>query len=290
MTTTAAYSYDRFPQQFTGKERDAETGLDYFGARYLSSAQGRWMSPDWSATPQPIPYADLRDPQTLNLYGYVRNNPTGSADADGHCEGVLALVCPLPAITSTAVETAVPASTATESLGLVLGGTALAGGAVVAAADAFIIRTTEAYIGNLADRDTLANIHDQNASLLREQGHDALGHFMPKNPGDAKPGSNAQEIGLASQGAIPNTMPTTAVDPRTGNPVTTIHDGTIPGTGQRVEVKSGGNVSATEQLRAMAAGAQAATNMPLVVVVDVSAKVAKTVDAIARVVRVVLNP
>ena len=71
--------------QFTGKERDAETGLDYFGARYFSSAQGRFTSPDWSATPQPIPYADLKDPQSLNLYSYVRNNPLAKADADGHC-------------------------------------------------------------------------------------------------------------------------------------------------------------------------------------------------------------
>jgi hypothetical protein len=43
------------------------------------------MSPDWSPTPQAIPYADISDPQTLNLYGYVRNNPLGRADADGHC-------------------------------------------------------------------------------------------------------------------------------------------------------------------------------------------------------------
>ena len=55
--------------RFTGKERDSETGLDYFGARYFSAAQGRWTSPDWSAVPQPVPYADLSDPQTLNLYG-----------------------------------------------------------------------------------------------------------------------------------------------------------------------------------------------------------------------------
>jgi RHS repeat-associated protein len=31
---------------FTGKERDAETGLDYFGARYFSGAQGRFTSQD----------------------------------------------------------------------------------------------------------------------------------------------------------------------------------------------------------------------------------------------------
>jgi RHS repeat-associated protein len=74
---------------FTGKERDAETGLDYFGARYFSSAQGRWTSPDWSTVPQPVPYADLTDPQTLNLYSYVRNNPLSRTDPDGHCSGFL---------------------------------------------------------------------------------------------------------------------------------------------------------------------------------------------------------
>ena len=33
---------------FTGKERDSESGNDYFGARYYASSMGRWMSPDWS--------------------------------------------------------------------------------------------------------------------------------------------------------------------------------------------------------------------------------------------------
>ncbi|HWR35382.1 MAG TPA: RHS repeat-associated core domain-containing protein [Clostridia bacterium] len=70
---------------FTGKERDSETGLDYFGARYYGSNMGRWMSPDWAGAPEPVPYADFGDPQTLNLYGYVRNNPLSHADADGHC-------------------------------------------------------------------------------------------------------------------------------------------------------------------------------------------------------------
>jgi RHS repeat-associated protein len=70
--------------KFSGKERDAETGLDYFGARYYSGAQGRFMSPDWSEKPTPVPYADLNDPQTLNLYAYVRNNPLALTDPDGH--------------------------------------------------------------------------------------------------------------------------------------------------------------------------------------------------------------
>jgi len=50
--------------KFTGKERDAETQLDYFGARYYSNGLGRWISPDWSSAPVPVPYADLSDPQS----------------------------------------------------------------------------------------------------------------------------------------------------------------------------------------------------------------------------------
>lgn len=70
--------------RYTGKERDVESGLDYFGARYYSSSMGRWMSPDWSAHEEPVPYAKLDDPQSLNLYGYVGSNPLSKADPDGH--------------------------------------------------------------------------------------------------------------------------------------------------------------------------------------------------------------
>ena len=85
-----------FPQ-FTSKERDAETGLDYFLARYYSGAQGRFLSPDefkggivdpftgqQVGKPGPLPYADIWDPQTLNKYGYVRNNALRYIDPDGH--------------------------------------------------------------------------------------------------------------------------------------------------------------------------------------------------------------
>jgi RHS repeat-associated protein len=61
-------------------------GLDYFGARYFSGAQGRFTSPDWSTTPQPVPYANLSDPQTLNLYAYARNNPLSRRDPNGHLD------------------------------------------------------------------------------------------------------------------------------------------------------------------------------------------------------------
>jgi RHS repeat-associated protein len=73
-----------FAYRSTGKERDAESGNDYFEARYYSSAMGRFMSPDWSAKEDPVPYAQLDDPQSLNLYSYVLNNPLTREDADGH--------------------------------------------------------------------------------------------------------------------------------------------------------------------------------------------------------------
>jgi RHS repeat-associated protein len=81
--------YDgRVRSRCTGKERDAESGLDYFGARYMSSSMGRFMSPDFSGSdegpPDAVPYADFTNPQSLNLYGYVQNNPLKFTDPDGH--------------------------------------------------------------------------------------------------------------------------------------------------------------------------------------------------------------
>ena len=71
--------------KFTGKERDSETQLDYFGARYYSNGLGRFVTPDWAAKAQPVPYAKMDTPQTLNLYSYVENNPLSKNDPDGHC-------------------------------------------------------------------------------------------------------------------------------------------------------------------------------------------------------------
>jgi len=76
---------DDVNQKFTGKERDAEIGLDYFGARYYGSALGRFTGPD-------EPFADQHpeDPQSWNLYAYVRNNPMKNTDPNGRdcSEGV----------------------------------------------------------------------------------------------------------------------------------------------------------------------------------------------------------
>ncbi len=52
-------------ERFTGKERNPETGLDYFGVRYYSGAQGRFTSPD-----KPLLDQSAKDPQSWNLYAY----------------------------------------------------------------------------------------------------------------------------------------------------------------------------------------------------------------------------
>ena len=70
---------DVLSEKFTAKERDAESGLDYFGARYYGSALGRLTSPD-----QPFADQNTNDPQSWNLYSYVRNNPLNRIDPDGH--------------------------------------------------------------------------------------------------------------------------------------------------------------------------------------------------------------
>jgi RHS repeat-associated protein len=70
---------DATEQHFTGKERDAESGNDYFGARYYASSMGRFMSPD----PSGLLYADPANPQSLNLYSYGWNNPLHNIDPSG---------------------------------------------------------------------------------------------------------------------------------------------------------------------------------------------------------------
>ena len=65
---------------FTGKERDPETGLDYFGARYSMSALGRWGTSDPSTDASP----------EWSPYNYALDNPSGVVDPDGQVPVCLA--------------------------------------------------------------------------------------------------------------------------------------------------------------------------------------------------------
>jgi RHS repeat-associated protein len=76
--TAFAPADDSTPLHFTGKERDTESGNDYFGARYYGSSMGRFLSPD------PLLDSGLPDdPQTWNRYTYALNNPLRVVDPTG---------------------------------------------------------------------------------------------------------------------------------------------------------------------------------------------------------------
>ncbi len=88
---TAGMGYaavDGVRPRFTGQMRDGatESGLDYFGLRYMSAAQGRFTSPDPNSAG-----ASLFDPQSWNAYSYVNDRPLTHVDPDGDV--------PLPVIT-----------------------------------------------------------------------------------------------------------------------------------------------------------------------------------------------
>jgi len=72
---------DQSTVHFTGKERDSESNLDNFGARYNSSSLGRFMSPDPDNISGILHMDD--DPQSWNGYSYVRNNPLNLTDPTG---------------------------------------------------------------------------------------------------------------------------------------------------------------------------------------------------------------
>jgi RHS repeat-associated protein len=79
-TTAMGYSSaaDVMNPKFTGKNRDAETFLDWYEVRFMSGAQGRFQSPDPGNAG-----ASLGNPQTWNAYSYVGNNPLSYTDPSG---------------------------------------------------------------------------------------------------------------------------------------------------------------------------------------------------------------
>jgi RHS repeat-associated protein len=78
VSSVAVYAYDAVCRKFTGKERDSESGLDNFGARYNASSMGRFMTPD------PLLNSGRPgSPQTWNRYAYALNNPLKIVDPTG---------------------------------------------------------------------------------------------------------------------------------------------------------------------------------------------------------------
>ena len=235
--------------EFTGKERDSETGLDYFGARYFSGAQGRFTSPDWSAKPEAVPYADLTDPQTLNLYGYVRNNPLARPDVDGHCTD--------------------PATCAVEGAAIgefagPLG--AVAGGVLGAAAGAFV--------GKVLGEAIVSALPASGGTACGELYCSGSVPFMNENTDRGR--ANEQK-GLDAAGAEKNTTPISATDPKTGKTGTTIPDGKKPD-GQLVEVKDAKRVTDSSQQRLQNEASKQSSGKPSEVVTGEKTQVSKTIQ------------
>jgi RHS repeat-associated protein len=228
---TGCYGSGQYPTppdveslKFTGKERDSETGLDFFESRYYSSAQGRFTSPDEfkgggvfdpgtgksAETIGPLPYADITDPQTLNKYAYVRNNPLRYVDPDGHCVEDLCV------------------------------GEFLLGAAAVHATAQFI-----SYLQTPSGQDS-ARAFVQGTGALINKAADAISsifHKDPSPPAQGQQGQSEQQTGQGQQGSEqahsntnpytgPVTEPVTVVDQKgnaipvaTGQSITASPDG-----------------------------------------------------------------
>jgi RHS repeat-associated protein len=148
----------------TGKERDTESSLDYFVARYYTSAHGRFLSPDefsggpvdaFSANdplpPGPLPYADITNPQSLNKYAYTYSNPLRYTDPTGHCPTCTAPppVAEPPAYDPNVVRKLLESAgevTKTGSKVVRFGGIIGAGAAVIGGAKAVIETLTDNYV------------------------------------------------------------------------------------------------------------------------------------------------
>ena len=199
--------------KFTGKERDAETGMDFFLARYYSSSQGRFTSPDEfkggfldaftgqaEFQPGPLPYADLSDPQTLNKYTYVRNNPLQYTDPNGHCvwdlcigEGAAVYAAGAATVTAAAY---LMTPQGKESARAAIEGTGLL---INRAADAIssLFTKSDSKPGTLGKPD-----HQQ---TVKEEGERVNGQTeVPiPTPGGAKEGRRAEAVGTNPQTGTP---------------------------------------------------------------------------------------
>ena len=207
------------------------------------------MSADWADKPEAVPYADLMTPQSLNLYGYVNNNPLSKADKDGHC--------PWCAFAIAGATEGFFAGSEVPVAGNILGaGIGLAAGVV-----------------------TYEVMTHFNSSPTQTSTTDSTPTQSPQDRGRAN-----EAKGLAVVGADKNTKPVTTVDPKTGNTGTTIPDGKHAD-GQNVEVKDSKRVTDSPQLRLQNADSKASSGKPSQVVTGQNTKVSKTVQQNHEVVR-----
>jgi hypothetical protein len=203
---------------------------------------GRFMSPDWSAKEEPAPYANLDDPQSLNLYSYVKNNPLSKTDPDGHCPECI-------------VEDFEALSQWVDS------GAAEADVHMAMAAGGMLLTT----LG--------AEIHGIQSPSAAPGGYPTTFNSDATDRGRANEGT-----GLAEVGATKNTTPSTTTDPKTGKEVTTIPDGKMTD-GQHVEVKDTNVVRSTPQIRAQGQASVAESGKKPILVTGKHTKVSKSVDA-----------
>jgi RHS repeat-associated protein len=191
--------------KFTAKERDTESGLDNFGARYYGSTFGRFLTPDWETKPTDVPYANFGNPQSLNLYSYVNNNPTTTRDPDGHCFD-----------------------------GCVISGPTVAVAAVVVVGTAVIVGTA-AYLNTPSGQRSLNTFTSAVETDISNSVGRIKGFFAPKqsqsNPWQGKPGETVQTTrpdGTPQQVRRygPDGYPETDVDhsPHHGQPDPHAHD------------------------------------------------------------------
>jgi RHS repeat-associated protein len=277
---------DALPDQnykFTGKERDTESGLDFFIARHYASNLGRFLQPDeftggpvdaFSSSdplpPGPLPYADITNPQSLNKYTYTWNNPQRYTDANGH----------EPDDLITRISEFLRDPDVTHGVG--------AGGA------RFLARTLNGF-GSLLEpqgkfipvpmmptfndkQETIATVTETVLTVL------SLASATPARSSPAAvtlnraAGLKFEGQVLKSEGLPKNTKPITALDPKTGKTGTTIPDAIRPN-GQTVDMKAGKIVSDSPQLRRQSQISAQSGRKGQVIVSSNNQKVSPTVQA-----------
>lgn len=231
---------DTCPQayKFTGKERDSESNLDFFIARYYSSNFGRFLSPDEftggpvdafsSSDPLPtssLPYALITNPQSLNKYTYTWNNPLRYTDPDGHFIDTL-----IDIASAVYSASAVVADVITGSDQLKTDLKALGGDLVAVAVPGLTGVGSAIRAANKVD-----NVVDTVRAV--DKGVDAM-----------QRGKQAEKAVLQSENLAKNTKVIQAVDPKTGKAGGTIPDAIRPD-GQTVDVKDVKRLSDSPQLR-----------------------------------------